>query len=161
MDKRPFPIIPRKLRIAAWIAAIVGPLIAVMACYDYYRDWSLLRSGVRAPATINSFRRSPSTKGREIFYFDVSWRDDATNKKYRKNFSTSSARWPHGPPEGNTTVIYFPHAPQRSEIADSFRPDVEPIVLGGFFAIFGAISIVWIRYSSRRNTQWYNSELAQ
>jgi hypothetical protein len=161
MTKRPFPIIPRKLRVAAWIAAIGGPILALMACYEYYRDLSLLQNGVRADATINSFRRESTTKGREVYHFDISWRDDASDKRYRKKFSTPSSRWQNGAPVGSTTVIYFPDAPQRSEIGDSFRPDTEPIILGILFAAAGAISIAWLRYSSRRNIQWLDAVLKQ
>lgn len=159
MSNRPFPVIPRKLRIAAWLAAIIGPLVAVMGFYDYYRDARLAQTGTRAEGTIESFKTTPSTRGLEIYKFEVTWRNQETKTKYRKNFSTSSSRWPDGAPKAKITVIYDVNNPQRSEIGDNFRPDSERIALGSIMCALGIIALVWLRYSAKKNLGWVENEL--
>lgn len=159
MNKRPFPVIPRKFRFVAWFAAIIGLLVAVMGFYDFYRDARLVKIGTRVEGAIESFQTEPSTKGREIYKFEVTWRDEAKNIKYRKNFSTSSARWPDGPPKEKVTVIYDLNHPKRSEIGENFQPDSEPIALGTFMGLLGILAVSWLRYSSKKNLEWVENEL--
>ncbi len=158
-NKRPYPVIPRRLRWAGWLAAVFGGVAFVMSSITYWRDEQLLKHGTVVDARIQAFKSIPSTRGLEVYEFDITCQDPASQKKYRKIFSTSSSRWQGKRPQVTTQVIYFPDEPARSEIAQGFAPNKESLNLMLIIFLAGLAFTLWVRHGTRKNLEWFEAEM--
>lgn len=128
----------RKLRIACWLAALIGPVALVMSIIEYRHEAALIHSGARAEGKINSFHTVTAARGTKVYYFNVTWRNELDGKLYQKDFSTAGALWPDGPPRQTLTVTYDPKRPQDSRVGMKSHPDLEHIAIASIITILGA-----------------------
>lgn len=136
----------RKLRIACWLAALIGPAALVMSIVEYRHEAALIHSGARAEGKINSFRSITAARETKVYFFNVTWRNELDGKLYEKDFSTAGALWPDGPPRQTLTVTYDPKRPRDSWVGMRSRPDVEHIVIASVITVLGAAGLIAMHF---------------